>query len=359
VSAGGLSRVPGPADARAGAQRIEVEAGLRLFVEAEGAGPPLLLLHGFTQSGRSLAPLAAGLRDAYRCLRVDLLGHGASDAPLDASAYAMERCTAQLAALLDALGIGRAHVFGYSMGGRAALALAALRAERVASLLAVGASAGIEDAAARAARVRDDEALAARIEREGVPAFVERWMALPLFATQAKLGPAWLADARAERLAQRARGLAGSLRGMGSGAQPPLAPRLATLPMPVLLVAGALDARFGALAESLAARIPRGRAVRLAGVGHAAHLEDPEGCLRLAREFFAAHALRADGGGAERSARHPLTSEEDLEPWPESTGRSRRTTRTCASSAATRGSRRSRSGGPRSATPSGRRRSSS
>jgi 2-succinyl-6-hydroxy-2,4-cyclohexadiene-1-carboxylate synthase len=359
VSAGSLSRAPGPTGAGARAQRIEVEPGLRLFVEVEGAGPPLLLLHGFTQTGRSLASLAAGLRGAHRCLRVDLVGHGESDAPDDASAYTMERCTAQLAALLDAQGVERAHVFGYSMGGRTALALAATRPERVASVLAVGASAGIEDPRARAARVRDDEALAARIEREGVPAFVERWMALPLFATQARLGPAFLARARAERLAQRAHGLALSLRGMGSGAQPALAAKLAALPMPVLLVAGAHDERFAALAESLAARIPLGRAERLAGSGHAAHLEDPEGFLRLARGFFATHARRADGGGASRSARSPLASEEDRDPWPESTGRSRRTTTTCASSAATRGSRRSRSGGPRCATPSARRRSSS
>lgn len=355
MNAGGASTAPGSART----ERIEVEPGLRLFVEAEGSGPPLLLLHGFTQTGRSLAALAAGLRGAHRCLRVDLVGHGRSDAPRDASAYTMERCTAQLAALLDAFGVGRAHVFGYSMGGRTALALAAARPERVATVLALGASAGIEDAPARAARVRDDETQASRIEREGVPAFVERWMALPLFATQARLGADFLAGARAERLAQHAHGLAHSLRGMGSGAQAPLGARLAELSMPVLLAAGALDARFCALAGALAARMPHARAEILPGVGHAAHLEDPEGFLRLARGFFATHARRAEGGGAARPVPPTLASEEDPGPWPASTGRSRKITTTCASSAVTRGSRRSRSGGRRCATRSARRRSSS
>ena len=314
---------PPPVGAPAPASgRVEVEPGLRLFFEAEGEGPTLLLLHGFTQTGRSLAGVAAGLRDAHRCVRVDLVGHGESDAPGDPSAYTMERCTAQLAALLDALGIARAQVFGYSMGGRTALALASSRPERVVSVLAVGASAGLDDPAARAARVRDDEALAARIERDGVPAFVEHWTALPLFATQARLGERFLARARAERLAQRAHGLAGSLRGMGSGAQAPLGERLATLPMPVLLVAGAEDARFAALARSLAARIPRGRARVLPGAGHAAHLEEPEAFLRVARPFFAACAAGDAPFGDETTAAEPARREEDASRCPASTGRS-------------------------------------
>jgi 2-succinyl-6-hydroxy-2,4-cyclohexadiene-1-carboxylate synthase len=157
----------------------------------------------------------------------------------------------------------------------------------VRSLLVVGASAGIADPEERARRRAADEALADELEQGGVAAFVTRWMAQPLFASQARLGAAALAEARAQRLANRAHGLANSLRGMGTGAQPALHAALAGLSVPVCFVAGAEDAKFSALAAELAALAPRGRAAVLPGAGHAAHLEAPDPFARLALDFFA------------------------------------------------------------------------
>jgi len=261
--------------------------GVSLHVVEQGAGTPLLVLHGFTGSRASMAGVATALADRHRVVRVDLLGHGRSDAPCEIAAYAMERCIAQLAGVLDALTIPRAHLLGYSMGGRIALALAALHPERVASALLVGARAGFEDPAERAARAQDDESLADWIERDGVPAFVEHWMALPLFATQRRLGAEALAAARAERLANRAHALAASLRAIGAGAQPPLHALLPRVQLPVLLVVGAEDARFEAVARDLAQRLPRARLAVVPDAGHAAHLENPRAFAQLARDFFA------------------------------------------------------------------------
>jgi 2-succinyl-6-hydroxy-2,4-cyclohexadiene-1-carboxylate synthase len=199
----------------------------------------------------------------------------------------MKACAAQLDAVCAALGLRSAHWLGYSMGGRTALAVAAFHPDRVRSLLAVGASAGLADETERAARVRDDEALAAAIERAGVAAFVARWEALPLFASQARLGADALATQRAQRLRSLAHGLANSLRGMGTGAQPPLHDALARLAAPVCFVAGADDAKFRSLAERLAALAPRGEAHALAHAGHAAHLEAPDAFAALALDFFA------------------------------------------------------------------------
>ena len=270
------------------AEALDIDAcGVQLRVLREGAGTPVLALHGFTGAAESLAGVAERLRGRHTVVRVDLVGHGASEAPLTLAPYAMKACAAQLDAVCAALGIGVAHWLGYSMGGRAALALAALHPERVRSLLLVGASAGIPDATERAARVRDDEALAAAIEREGVPGFVERWMALPLFASQARLGATALAEQRAQRLRNRAHGLANSLRGMGAGAQPPLHDALARLAAPACFVAGAEDAKFSALAEQLAAIAARGEARVIANTGHAAHLEAPGAFTALALAFFA------------------------------------------------------------------------
>jgi 2-succinyl-6-hydroxy-2,4-cyclohexadiene-1-carboxylate synthase len=261
--------------------------GVSLHVVSEGDGSPVVILHGFTGSSASMAAVAAGLRDRHRAIRVDLVGHGASDAPRDGSAYRMERCVDQVAGAVSALDARPAHFIGYSMGGRVALALCARHPALASSAILIGARAGIADADERAARVRDDRTLADRIEREGVPRFVDHWMALPLFASQRRLGEAALAAARAQRLANRAHGLALSLRGMGAGAQPPLGEDLAALHTPVCLVAGEEDTRFRAIAESLARQLPRARVEIVAVAGHAAHLENPSAFLRLTRRFLA------------------------------------------------------------------------
>jgi len=246
-----------------------------LCVESAGEGEPVVMLHGFTGDASSMAPAARGLERQFEVHRVELVGHGRSDAPDDVACYTMPRCVAQLRAVFDALGLASAHVYGYSMGGRTALSFAAAHPDRVRSLVLVGATAGLATRAEREARMAADEALAAKILADGLEAFVDHWMALPLFASQARLGPEALAAGRAQRLAGSAVGLAHSLRGMGTGAMPPLASELVRLVMPVLLVAGAEDAKFTGLAYELSQALPRARMLVVPEAGHAAHLESP------------------------------------------------------------------------------------
>ena len=266
--------------------RIEVE-GLGLCVvddgerdgEADGdtAASAILVLHGFTGDAESMASVADALREQARVLRLELVGHGGSDSPADEAAYTMAGCVRQIHAVKEALGLDRPHLLGYSMGGRAALAAAVARPDAFASLVLIGVSAGIADSGLRAERVRADRALADRIEREGLEAFVDAWMALPIFASQSsRLGAAALARARAQRLRGSVRGLAQSLRGMGSGAQPALHAALSALDLPVLLVVGDEDARFRTIAAELEVALPDARTVVLPEAGHAAHLEAPE-----------------------------------------------------------------------------------
>jgi len=247
------------------------------------------VLHGFTGCCESVETVAEALAEDRRAIAVDLVGHGQSDAPADPAAYRMEACVAQLASALDALDAPRVHVVGYSMGGRAGLSFAVAHPDRVASLVLVGATPGLQDANARTARVRADEELARRIEDEGVESFVDAWMALPLFASQKSLGPEKLAAMRRQRLRCRIPGLVGSLRGMGTGAMPPLHDRLQDLRVPTCLVAGALDAKFAELASEMERALPVARRVAIDGVGHAAHVEDPAGFNRVVRGFLAAH----------------------------------------------------------------------
>jgi 2-succinyl-6-hydroxy-2,4-cyclohexadiene-1-carboxylate synthase len=260
------------------------EGGLMLNSVAEGAAGPgrVVLVHGFTQTQAAWEPVAARLRARWRLVRVDLPGHGGS--------AGVGVGFAEAAGLLGECG-GRAAYVGYSLGGRLCLRLALDRPELVRALVLLGASPGIADPAARAERRAADEALAAGIEHDGVAAFLDRWLAGPLFATLPPAG-AGLPD----RLTNTPAGLASALRLLGAGAQAPLWDRLAGVRCPTLLVAGALDGKFAAIAAEMAAAIgPAAHRALVPGAGHAAHLERPAEVAALLDGFLTDHLADASG----------------------------------------------------------------
>lgn len=261
-------------------------SGRALAADRSGRGPALMLLHGYTGTGRSMAGLARALQHDFDTIAPDLPGHGRSAERTAGQAYDFDACVDDLVATLAATGHDSAHWLGYSMGARLALACAARHPSRVTSLVLLAGRAGIADPGERADRRRADEALAVRIEERGVEAFVEEWLAQPLFATLQRLGPEFMARERAARLANDARGLASSLRALGPAAQPLLFDALPRVNVPVLLVAGALDERFVAAAHELARSLPRAEVCVIPDAGHAAHLEQPEAFQRVVREFL-------------------------------------------------------------------------
>jgi 2-succinyl-6-hydroxy-2,4-cyclohexadiene-1-carboxylate synthase len=234
----------------------------RLAFTLRGEGERVVLVHGFTQTGRSWDRVADKLAERHELVTVDAPGHGDSGS--------IRADVPAAAALLGAAG-GPATYVGYSMGGRLCLQLAVDRPEMVQRLVLVSATPGIDDAAERAARRQADEELAASIERNGLDRFLDRWLALPLFATLPR-DAAGLDDRRRNT----AEGLASSLRLAGTGTQDPLWDRLGELSMPVLLVAGALDARYVAIGKRMATLLPGSMLEVIADAGHAVHLEYPD-----------------------------------------------------------------------------------
>lgn len=252
---------------------------VRLNYFVAGEGPPVTLLHGFTQSGRSWRELISLMPEGWRWIVPDLRGHG--DTVMKAGAKcSMDACTDDLVALWEELDLGRTHLVGYSMGGRLALHVAARRPERLMSLLTIGAHAGL-DHDARAGRIQGDDALAARIEKDGIESFVEYWSSLPLFAGLARRGAGYVAQLRTERLQNRVAGLACSLRGMGAGVMEPVWDDLARVNVPCTFVAGQLDHGYVASARRLAASVPRGQVQLVLRAGHAAHQERPDAFARI------------------------------------------------------------------------------
>src|SRR5438270_3064455 len=179
-------------------ERIFVQVnGIRLGVVCQGGaglvpalhgGPTLVMLHGFTGSaegwGSHLDSLAAY---GWRVIALDLPGHGRSDAPGYPQRYAIEHCQQDILAALRSSGVsqGEAVLLGYSMGGRIALYTAFSGFFR--ALILESASPGLSDAEEREQRQVSDNALATRIEREGVSAFIDYWEMTSLFASQQSL----------------------------------------------------------------------------------------------------------------------------------------------------------------------------
>ncbi|MCY4020808.1 MAG: 2-succinyl-6-hydroxy-2,4-cyclohexadiene-1-carboxylate synthase [Chloroflexi bacterium] len=249
--------------------------GHQYDLRISGQGETLLLLHGFGGDKSVWEALRAGLDSAYRVIAVDILGHGASDKPLQVCAYHMSRVACDIVSLLDLLRIPDCHLLGYSMGGRLALCLAAGHPARFRSLILESASPGLADAAERELRRRQDESLAERIEIKGIAWFVDYWERLPLWTSQRKMSKDVLSAQRQQRLGNSATGLANSLRGMGSGAQPNLWPYLEHATMPALLLVGEGDSKFVAINQLMARQMPRADLKVMPNAGHNIHLEQP------------------------------------------------------------------------------------
>ena len=248
-----------------------------------GTGRRLVLLHGFTQGPRSWDQLVAGLDPTFAIVRVTLPGHGPDGGgsagirlPFEAAAGAVADAVAAVA------GPEAATWFGYSLGGRLALRVALDRPELVDALALLGATAGIEEPAARTDRAEIDERLAGGLERKGLDAFIDGWLAQELFSRLPRA-----AAGVEERRTGTVDGLASALRLLGTGVQEPLWDRLEELGMPVLLMAGEHDSKFSAAAFRLVAGIGDNAGVSFVpGAGHAAHLERPVSVATILNRFL-------------------------------------------------------------------------
>ena len=247
--------------------------GFDYYYQVQGSGPPLFLLHGFSGSSANWLETINSFSDRFQVVLIDLPGHGRTGSPSAPERYSMENVSRDLVAIFDALHLVAVNLLGYSMGGRLALYVAVKHPTRVKSLIIESASPGLESTAQRQIRIESDSRLAAQIKGTGVPAFIERWQRLPLFATQLGLSAKRRESLRQQRLNNSASGLANSLRGMGTGQQPSLWSDLKSIHLPVLILAGELDGKYVSIAQQMAAAVPQSDLKIIADSGHNIHLE--------------------------------------------------------------------------------------
>lgn len=262
--------------------------GFRLTytVRVGGFGFPLVLLHGFTGSGAAWTDVAPVLMRQFTVICPDLLGHGETDAPEESERYMIDHSASDIVAVCRALGYEQFALHGYSMGGRLALYLALHHQSAVTALGLESASPGLRSLEERIARQQSDTTLAEFIEANGVEAFVDRWEKLPLFEGLRGLPPDKQAALRQMRDSQRVRGLAHSLRGMGTGFQPSLWERLGEIAIPTQIMTGALDRKFSEIGAEMAQNMSGAVHVSIPDAGHTIHLEQADAWLDNVSAFF-------------------------------------------------------------------------
>ena len=173
---------------------VTARDGVRIFFEESGRGTPVLFIHEFAGDHRSWAPQLAELSARYRCIAYNARGYPPSDVPSDPEAYSQEHAAADAIAVLDGLGIERAHVIGLSMGGFCALHLGLGHPERAQSLVVAGCGYGAQPE--RQASFRAESEANARLFEAGVGAAAEAYALGPARVQLQNKNPASLPFSR-------------------------------------------------------------------------------------------------------------------------------------------------------------------
>lgn len=249
--------------------------------------PVILFLHGFMGAGLDWEVVVKSLKNDFRCLLIDLPGHGNSQPDPDGADWRMAETAQSIVDLLDQLGVAPSFMVGYSMGGRLALYLALRYPQYFKAAVVESASPGLKTALERTERIQKDEGLARLLEETEFAEFLTNWYQLPLFQTLARHPQ--FPELFQRRLNNQPANLAKSLREMGAGRQPSLWEELATNKIPLLLVVGEKDDKFRAIGNEIASKTPSTSTAIVEGCGHNIHFENSEKFVKSVDRFFKDH----------------------------------------------------------------------
>jgi pimeloyl-ACP methyl ester carboxylesterase len=256
--------------------------GIEVAYDRVGRGPPLVLAHGATTDARLFRPQTGDLSDEFTVVAWDEPGAGrSSDVPPFFALADYARC---LAAVVEDVDLGPAHVLGLSWGGTVVLELYRHHAELVRTLLLADTYAGWKGSLSAAevrARVEGAERMLAVPAEEFAPTMPGLFAGRPP-AEAVRLLSVMSADTRR-------RSMRTELTVMAGADQRDLLPRIG---VPTLLLWGELDARSPVepVAHQFLEAIPQATLVVLPGIGHLSNIEAPEAFNRTVREFCRARS---------------------------------------------------------------------
>ncbi len=262
--------------------------GVRLYYEETGSGQPVLFVHEFAGDWRSWEPQLRHFGARYRAIAYNARGYPPSDVPPDASAYSQDRAADDICAVLDHLGIERAHIVGLSMGGFATLHFGLRHAARARSLVVAGCGYGAEPATREKFRA-EAESVVAFIREQGMAAFAEKYATGPTRVQFENRDPRGFAEFRRMLAEHSAEGAANTQLGV-QRERPSLfdmVDRMRALRVPTLVLTG--DEDWPCLAPGLLMKqtIPSAALAVMPNCGHAINLEDPDQFNRIVGDFIA------------------------------------------------------------------------
>jgi len=263
--------------------------GIRLFYEESGSGTPIVFVHEFAGDHRSYEPQLRHFARGYRAIAYNARGYPPSDVPAKLERYGQDRARDDIRAVLDALGIAKAHIVGISMGSYAALHFGLAYPDRALSLVLGGCGHGsTRDPVERAQFQQDAARRAAMLDERGMAPFAASYAVSPTRVPfQHKDPRGWTEFAR--QLAEHsAVGSAMTLRGV-QARRPSLydlVEAMAKLTLPVLIATGDEDWPCLEPALLLKRTIPAAGLVVLPRTGHTLNLEEPALFNRLCEDFF-------------------------------------------------------------------------
>lgn len=243
----------------------------------------IMLLHGFLSSKESMRKIAEDLKGHRNVILVDLPGFGGTSSV--AIEYSMEDITSQLIKITDELSQKKIDVFGYSMGGRVALALACSYPERIAKCILESASPGIQNADVKISRLEVDKKRGEFIV-SNYEAFLKDWQSMPLFETQQRVDTSLLEAQHRERLEQQPDEAADSLLKYGTGVQASYWNELSKISNEVLLIVGSEDMKFVEIAESMSESLKNAKLNIVEDCGHNIHLENYQTYINLVLKYL-------------------------------------------------------------------------
>lgn len=260
-----------------------------LHVTTTGAPslPGIVFLHGFLGSGTDWLPLAGLLETQYHGILFDLPGHGNTkiSTGADPESFFTETVEA-LACSLKSNTSGPCFLAGYSMGGRLALALQVRYPELFLKSIIISSSPGLASAKERMERVRSDEGIARKIERN-FDGFIEAWYDQPLFAAL-KSNPVFM-EVESRRKQSSPGEVASALRLLGTGRQPSFWSELKENRVPVRFFVGEKDVKFVEIGRQMVNLCPDSAMELFPGCGHTLHIENRTLFVEHLKEFFNTH----------------------------------------------------------------------
>jgi len=271
--------------------RIVTDDGVSLHCEEAGSGFPILFVHEFAGDCRSWEPQIRHFSRHFRCIAFNARGYPPSDVPDRVESYSQERATDDIIAVLDRLGIERAHVVGLSMGAYATLHLGMRRPELVRSMVIAGCGYGAEPSR-RAAFAEQSETIAKLFETAGSAIATKTYAHVPARLGLLRKDPRGWAEFLAQFSQHSAVGSMLTLRGVQIRRPSlwDLVEEMYRIRIPTLIITG--DDDEPCLEPSLLMKrsIPGAGLLVLPRGGHAINLEEPEAFNRALDEFLLAVA---------------------------------------------------------------------